>query len=193
MTGATDWHALHRRLQEAEARLAAAEAHDAGALERLLRERARRLAARTPPRREETRSALVVRVGEERFGLEPGALAGVAPFEGASAVPGGPPELAGVVATRGEIWAVHDLGRLTGTGEAGSGGHVVLLRHPRRRVGLRVDAAERVETWTPAALRRVGADRDGRAAHLVAGVLPGPVLLIDLAALWGHRAIAEAR
>jgi chemotaxis signal transduction protein len=159
-----------------------------------LHARARHLAGRGAHgrSRSETRSALVVRQGTESFGIDLAGLAGVQPGRRTAPVPGGPRELVGIVGARGEMWAVHDLGRLIGTEDAADDGHVVLLRHPRRRVGLRVDAADRIETFAPAALRRIGAERGDLAPGLIAGITESSALLIDLDALWTHRAIAEA-
>ena len=194
MTAGTDWASLHRQLAEADARLGAAQEMAGEELDRLLHARARHLAGRIAHdrNREQSRSALVVRQGTESFGLELAGLAGVLPCQSSAPVPGGPRELVGIIGARGEMWAVHDLGRLIGAEDAAEDGHVVLLRHPRRRVGLRVDAAERIEAFPSAALRRIGAERGDVAAGLIAGIMPGSVLLIDSSAVWMHRAIAEA-
>lgn len=194
--GGIDWAAVHRRLAAGQSAIDAALETRGARLEALLQERARRLArpdeggrAAAPGLR-----VLAVRAGGERYGLELARLAGVVPFERAAAVPGGPVELIGVARARGEMWAAYDLRRLLGAapGEAAGRGCLVLLRHPRRRVAVRVDEPEQVHGVDPGEIRRPSDDATARPAPLVRGVAHGSILLIDLDDLWVHPAIGEA-
>lgn len=193
-TGGIDWTAVHRRLAEGQASLAGLTEVGGERLEALLRERARALAEPGKAAvRPATVQALVVRVGAERYGLELSRLAGILPFASCAPVAGGPSELLGLVNARGEIWAAFEFHRLLGAGaaEAPAGGYVVLLRHGRRRVGLRVDEADRVRALIRADLKRPPGTASGIATEFIKGVTSDSVILVDLDALWTHPAIAE--
>lgn len=192
MTAGQDWQEVHRLMAERERVLAASGEPEGERLEQLLRDRARALAERTAPGTAQAvvASALVVRVGDERFGLARERLAGVLPLAGCAAIPHAPPELIGVFVARGALWSLYDLPRLLGmTGEGPAQGQTVLLRDERRRVALRVDAGERIDTYASDALRPIA---DAGAKALVAGVTPAGVPIIDMDALWAHGAMAEA-
>ncbi|MBX6323731.1 MAG: chemotaxis protein CheW [Rhodospirillaceae bacterium] len=193
--GRIDWAAVHRRLAAAQGAIDAALELDGLRLEALLQERARRLAR--PDERAQTAApglrVLTVRAGGQRYGLELARLAGVVPIERCAPVPGGPSELVGVTRARGEMWAAYDLRRLLGlaAGEPAGQGCLVLLRHPRRRVGVRVDEPGQVQGVGLDEIRRPAED-EAPGPALVQGMAPGSVLLIDIDALWGHPAIGEA-
>jgi chemotaxis signal transduction protein len=145
-----DWVEVKARLAQSQAGIEAAFVHEERDAEKIYQERALQLAAR---RESESRSAeviraLVVMLGEERYGLELNGLIEVLPFTNCSPVPGGPSELAGVINRRGEIRAVIGLSRLLGlAGSASSdtgGGYVVMLRTDAGEVGLQVDQVERI-------------------------------------------------
>lgn len=112
--------------------------------EALLKERAAHL-ARSHVQRAPRAAFLTLRIGSERSALELERISGIERCAALTPVPGGPPELAGLVCRRGEILTVVDLGCLLGV-ERGrrSGGAVLVLRACRQAVGLLVDAAERV-------------------------------------------------
>jgi chemotaxis signal transduction protein len=193
--GGVDWTAVRRRLAEGQESLADLMEVGGERFQALLRERARALAepGKAALRPAATVQALVIRAGAERYGLELDKLAGILPFASCALVAGGPSELIGLVNARGEIWAAFEFRRLMGAGaaEAPSGGYVVLLRHGRRRVGLRVDEAERVRALTHADLKSSPEKTSGIAAEFIKGVTPDSVILVDLDALWTHPAIAE--
>jgi purine-binding chemotaxis protein CheW len=147
------WDQVHKRLRAADAALANATSPDTGRIARVFKERAARLARRESghavPR---SITALVVRVGQERYAIEVGELAEVHSGCSISRVPGADKDLAGVTAIRGEIQPVWHLGRLLG-GQSGSGsdagpeplsgaGQVLLLRTAAGNRGVLVDEIE---------------------------------------------------
>jgi purine-binding chemotaxis protein CheW len=101
---------------------------------------------------------MVLRLGEERYGIETKDLAEVAPFAGCTPVPGSPPQFLGVVQLRGELRPVASLCRLIGVEESGdpASSVVLFLRRSGGQIGLRVDGVEdlleiRQEGLVPAA------------------------------------------
>jgi chemotaxis signal transduction protein len=188
-----DWTAVRERLAKSQEALASLMEVRDERFDALLRERARKLAERRTavlPARASAQ-ALVVRAGAESFGLELTRLAGVLPFAQCAPVAGATGELIGLINAHGEIWAAFELRRLLGAAVAPpSGGYVVLLRHGRRRIGLRVDDVDRV--------REVGGTQviePGKGAvpmDYVQGVTSDAVILVDLDRLWTHPAIGEA-
>ena len=186
-----DWAATHRRMADGRASLAELLEARGSRLDRLLHERARQLA--DPPRASlrpvGATPMLVARAGTQRFALGLSGLVGVVAFGSWTPLAGAPGEVIGVVNVRGEIWAAFDLPRLLpGAEHPGTpeGGHLVLLRHHRRRVGLRVDQAEQVRDIAGPGLDRPAA---AAASPLTRGVTSEGVIVLDLDAIWMHRAI----
>jgi purine-binding chemotaxis protein CheW len=197
MTGSgIDWAAIHDRLAKSQTSLAGLMETDDARFDALLRERARKLAERESPALPagETMQALVVRVGTERYGLELTKLAGVLSFGSCAPVARGPSELLGLFNAQGEIWAVFEFGRLLGAAakEPPTGGYIVLLRHGRRRVGLRVDEVDRVRELTRTGLKDVNNNASKDSVEFITGVTSDSVILVDLDNFWTHPAIREA-
>jgi chemotaxis signal transduction protein len=195
-TNGIDWTAIHRRLAKGQESLAGLTEVSDERFETLLRERARKFAEREDPApaRGKTLQTLVVRIGSERYGLELAKLAGVIAFGQCAPIAGGPGELIGLFNAHGEIWAAFEFRRLLGAAAAESetGGYVVLLRHGRRRVGLRVDEVDRVRELTHTDLKEPNNSASKISNELVKGVTSDAVILVDLHNLWTHPAIGEA-
>ncbi len=126
-----DWAEVRERLERSRAALEESLSVSPERLEAVYRERAAALAAR------QTRAAgptgvrvLVFALGAERYALNFGDVTEVLPFAALTPVPGGPPELLGVMNVRGDIRSVVDLGRLLTTPERtdAAAGYVLLLR-----------------------------------------------------------------
>ena len=195
MTAGVDWDQLRSRLAKGREAFNAAQAIDGARLEALLLARARQLAEPATTRRDRTKSAaLVVRAGNERYALELAHLAGVVPFRSSSPVPNSSPELLGVVAARGDIWAIFDFRLLfaASRSDATEGGYALLMRHDRRRVSLRVDDVERVCDLTQSNVAALDDRATGVPIELVDGATADSVILVRLDTVWNHPAIREA-
>lgn len=191
-----DWTAIHERLAKGQASLAGSMEINDARFDALLRDRARKLAERESPALPagKTMQALVVRIGTERYGLELTKLAGVLSFGQCAPVARGPSELLGLFNAHGEIWAVFEFGRLLGAvaNELPTGGYIVLLRHGRRRVGLRVDEVDRVRELVRTGLQDANDKASKSSVEFIKGVTSDSVILVDLDNFWTHPAIGEA-
>jgi purine-binding chemotaxis protein CheW len=193
MSQSIDWAALHQVIEGSQRAIDSSLEMGGERLDALLQERARQLSQR----REATQSeadvtkVLAVRAGGQRYGLELGGLGGILPLRQWAPVPGAPSELLGIIGNRGEIWAAFELGRLVGAApvEGGGKGFVVLLRHRRRRVGLRVDEVEQVERVSRGELRHSSNGDSTGSRPLIKGMVRNAMLLVDLDAVWAHPAI----
>src|SRR3954471_7430010 len=112
--GRIDWEAVRRRVRASQEALERALEALPERIEEVYRERAAALAGRG---RQDDSSSAVLRilaftVGPERYGLELGDVVELLPFARWTPVPGGPPQLLGVMNVHGEILAIVDLGRL---------------------------------------------------------------------------------
>lgn len=195
-TGGINWTAIHRRLAVGQQQLAGLSEFSDERLQALLRERACKLAERrSSSPAHQTFQAMVVRAGPERYALELTKLAGVLPFGQCAPLAGGPGELLGLINAHGEIWAAFEFQRLLGAKAdvPPTSGYVVLLRHGRRRVGLRVDEVDRVRTLTLRDLRQSDDKTSRNPIEVVKAVTSDAVILVDLANLWAHSAIGEGR
>ncbi len=115
-------------------------------VEEIFERRAARLAGR-PVARDSASQALrvmVLRLGDERYGIETTDLAEVTPLAGCIPVPGSMPHILGVIQLRGELCAVASLCKLIGVEETGDDASsvVVFLRSATGRIGLRMDGLE---------------------------------------------------
>jgi len=112
--GRIDWEAVHTRLEESQRALDRVLNTDADNLAAIYRERAARLAGRRAQAAAPatTLRILVFTLGPERYALEFADLVELLPFGNCTPVPGGAPQLLGVINFHGEIRSVVDLGRL---------------------------------------------------------------------------------
>jgi purine-binding chemotaxis protein CheW len=138
-----DFAALHRRLDEAEARLAG----DAGGEQRrreILEERARALAAPRHEAQRESAPVLAFSVGGERFAVEVGAVSQVLEARGLHPLVAAPPWLIGAMVARTRVVPVLDLRQLLGLGGGGLSdlGKVVVVEHEGEAFGIAVETLE---------------------------------------------------
>lgn len=184
------WDEVQERLRVADAALANALSPDTGKIAEVFKERAARLARRESghvvPR---SVTALLVRVGRERYAIEVGELAEVQRGCSISRVPGADEKLAGVTAIRGEIQPVWHLRRLLG-GQSGSGidaapeplsgtGEVLVLRTAAGNRGVLVDQIEEIREID---LAHCHAPSEGM-IH-VRAIAPHSVIILDTIALF---------
>jgi purine-binding chemotaxis protein CheW len=94
-------------------------------------------------------------VGSSRYAFPLAQVVEVGPLPGLTLVPGGPPELAGVVNVRGEIVCALDLQRTVGLPVSATpppAGSLLLMRARSRLVGLPVSSLTGVSPCDPDAL-----------------------------------------
>lgn len=190
MPEAIDWAAVRAQLEQAQSALDLALDGSVAHNEALLLERARRLAERRVVAQRLTSSdrALIVQIADTRYGLWLDRLAGVAPMADCAPAPRSPASLLGLMTVRGGVWTVFDLARLLGIEtQPSEAGHVVLLRHATRRVGLRVGRADAVRQQARRDVRAIAG-----ASALTTGRAPDGQIFIDIDAVWAHPAITEA-
>jgi len=120
------WEGVRERLRAADAALANAIAPDPERTAAVFKQRAARLARRASGQgAPKGITALLFRVGQQRYAIEVGELTEVQRNCSISRVPGAGSKLAGVTAIRGEIRPVWHLERLLGE-ETASGVHAAL-------------------------------------------------------------------
>jgi chemotaxis signal transduction protein len=190
-----DWTAIKARVQAAQRALDVALDANPDRVEAILLERTRTLAASgaTTQLAAAPDRALVVRLASEAHGLWLDRLAGVAPLATCVAAPRGPDSLLGLMTVRGDIWTVFDLARLLGSESPQSmTGHVVLLRHASRRIGLRVERTDDIRLLERSGVRPLPDAGTSPAVGVIEGLGPDGLILINIDALWAHPAITEA-
>jgi purine-binding chemotaxis protein CheW len=157
-------------------------------MEAVWRDRAIRLAKR-PVLEEAGQNAwpvIVLRIGDERFGIDLKDVAEILPPVRATPVPGAAVVFAGVVNVHGEIRPVIDLRRLLSietprNGETEDNGdparvvllRVVLLRKEGRELGLQVDGVERISSIGPGDLESAENSDTGLSQGLARGLSQG--------------------
>lgn len=184
-----DWEAVRRRLEASQLALERALTTTPERLEAVYRERATALANRQGQVTPVGRRVLVFELGQERYGLDFGDVAGIIPFDACTPVPGAPPELLGVMNIAGDIRSVIDLRRMLGLSTPGAeNGYVLLVINAKRGTCLRVDAIDRVRLVLPS---EVAAPDEATAVPLVDGMTTDRVKLLKSTTLLDQLALPE--
>lgn len=115
---------------------------DASAAAAMLRARARKFAAESPPGDTAPKlEILLVRLGEETFGIATAFVREVQRLKSLATLPGVPAFVAGVTNVRGRIVAVIDLAALLDLGQSRpANGMLVLVAHRRHEFAVMADA-----------------------------------------------------
>jgi purine-binding chemotaxis protein CheW len=144
-----DWSEARARLAAAGERLA----KTPEALDRILRERAARLARPPETAAGESRSDMlvIVRVGVERFAIPLSAVTEVVRNPQCAAIPLAPPVVAGVLQVRGEVVPVVQLSRVVSLPDPApkTALTALLARRGARRAALLVEAVEDIRPADP--------------------------------------------
>ncbi len=187
--GRIDWEEVRRRLQHSQLALEKALEPTADDLAAVYRERAAHLAERQTAASDTSAALrlLVVGLGEERYALEFADVTELLPFVNVTPVPGGPPELLGVLNVHGGVRSILDLGRLLELPDRGgvSGGYILLVSKDERRAALRVDGVENIRRLRVDELIAANAD-GGLNLRYLRALTPDRVRLLDLRALLTH-------
>lgn len=138
-----DFDALHRRLDEAEARLAG----DSGGDEQrraVLEERARAIAGSREVARPESEAVLAFTVGGERYAVAVDAVSQVLEARGLQPLVAAPPWLLGAMVARTRVVPVLDLRQLLGVAGGGMSdlSKVIVVEHEGDAFGIAAEALE---------------------------------------------------
>lgn len=143
---------------------------------------------------EQTTSALYVifKVGETEYALAADTIFQMESFNGATAVPGAPPFVIGVVHVRGRIVPLIDLRLRFGLvpGPPVLENRIVVGLHRERLVGLLVDSGREVLKISPAQFQpppRILDDQSGGFIKAVAQVGTRVIMLVDFAKIIGEE------
>ena len=154
----------------------------------LLRRRADEL-ARTPAAVAEKAPAVPLLVGRGAdgiYGLELRLLSRVVPLPRVARVPGGPPDLLGLIAIDGRVMRLFDVDRLCErTAVPAGGGFAVVLRGGARPVALRLRTVDGVVELEPG---RFGAPPE--AGAFITAITPDRIAVLDVAAILDRLRIA---
>ena len=178
--GVVDFAALHRRLDEAEARLAGDLGGEARRRE-VLTERARAIAGSREVVRAESEPVLAFTVGGERYAVAVEAVSQVLEARGLQPLVAAPPWLLGAMVARTRVVPVLDLRQLLGLSGGGMSdlGKVIVVDYQGEVFGIAAEALEgRLE------VPRVGLAP--AAAGPFRWVAPDRLALLDLAQLGMH-------
>lgn len=182
-----DWAELRRRIDRAFAGALGESRPSGAAVDALLDERARRLAA---PAQEPTAAAdelelVVFRLGEQRYALESRHVRGIVGLTECVPVPGLPGHFTGVASVRGDILAIVDLRSLLQLPPAASGrrGDALIVGDRDGELGIVADVVDEVVRLAAGAIGR--APVADTSAELVHGVTADGLTVLDGAALLG--------
>lgn len=183
-----DWAAARERLAELERLADRGWERSPDETARILADRARHYAARpvgaeSESRRQGERLFVFERSGL-RLAVDPGAVAGVVPFESATPVPCTPPHVRGVVHLKGAVVTVLDLAALLGIEVTGEPARLVAVSDDSAVIGLLADGTLGAQVVSRPArpVRRAGQP------SWIATSADG-VAIVDLPALLGDRRV----
>ena len=177
--GRFDWDAAHRRFENIQRALEAAENPDPQRVAAVLRERAL-LYARNKGRVDEAMlDAVAFEIEGERFAIEIGSGAAATSLAGLTEVPGLPPYYLGLIGHRGQVFPVIDLRTLTGRprGETKALRYAVLIRSGRSALGLA--ASEIIGIQRHPASRIAPVRDEGARHHALIGMAPDSTAILD--------------
>ncbi len=163
-----DWDAARSAIERTRDRVGRKVA-SADYREQIFRQRAEILARplTAPTDTRQQHSLLVFWVEADRFALPLSIVTEVLAGLPIAAVPGAPPNVAGVIQVRGEIRPVFHLNRLLETASAEQQDTVLLVRHRNREVGLRIGRVEDIRSVSQDDLRE-GPEDNPRVAQMTA-------------------------
>lgn len=151
-------------------------------VQRVLEERARRLARRPdPPAAEDAVEAVVFALGPERFAVEGRRVREVFRLQARSVLPGAPVPIAGVTAHRGELLTLLDLRSTLGLSASALNdlARVLVLERGRTRAGLLVDRVEGLRLLAGEELRPPPPDGPAPREYL-RGVTDDSLIVLDV-------------
>lgn len=182
-----DWDDVRKRIRDSERALQATLCPDDNALRNVLEHRARALAHRRNEGEATTSrlSLLAFLLGADRFAVELKYVAEVGPLKRYTLMPGGPPELAGVFAHRGEARSVLDLAVILGRSASAdlNTSYFIHLRWAGSDLRIRVDGLDQVLQLSKADVLKSDSGNAGLPADFLSGFTRDGVIVLQVEAL----------
>ncbi|MBI1367391.1 MAG: hypothetical protein GC162_01920 [Planctomycetes bacterium] len=195
ITERIDWEDVKARLAATRENLERIGTVDGKVLDKVYRERARRLAARSDDdeqRANQARPMLRFMVCGQMFAISSAAVVEARSVPVMTIVPAASGDLAGLVGIRGEIWTMRDAAVLLDLTRSESPSRALLLHPMERRMGLLIDNYDRLEMIDPT--RLIPMPDHAKPKLQTLGVTEDGVVVLDEIALagWlGQAALAD--
>lgn len=177
-----DWRATKASLDRAQRSIETAFLPDMQHTGELLRARARSLAVRGVRNTGDAAHTpvLIFRLMDMHYGIDLGALSNVGEWMAPSPVPGSNAALLGLISSRGDAWALFDLGRVISSEQKSMNteGQIMFLRNGPSNIALRIDAVDGIKRMD---LRRVKPLPEGilNPGNVISGLINDGILIID--------------
>jgi purine-binding chemotaxis protein CheW len=181
-----DWTIVKQRLEKSEAAIDRAVSDEPQRVAAIFRERAARLAVRMQSKPESaTIPVIEFLLHSEAFGIELRRVSLVMPLVNCTPVPAAPAALLGVANLQGEIRTVFDLRRLLHLPDRDGefAGYLMLLRHAKHMIAVRVDQIVRVRHLDVAEMLALDAALTQFNSRHVLGTTADKLTILDAATL----------
>ncbi len=179
-----DWDALRARIAAADLATANLLSPTDAEHDRVLEDRARRIARKIEAAPEDEIELAFFRAAGESFAIDSLGVSSVLASAQVEPVPRTPPVFRGVAAHRGDVLPVIDLGALLTGARSFVGDRLVLvLGFERAEIGIAIDEAERVGRVPLAAIARESLPSSLQNFAFVRGVHDGHRVVVDARAL----------
>jgi purine-binding chemotaxis protein CheW len=157
----------------------------------ILKARAKALATERVERIGETLGLelLVFALGGERHALALDRISEVTPFKQIDHLPGTPSHISGVIPLHGRIVALVDLNVLFGLKGQSNSGYAIVLRSAEMEFAVGADEIIGVSWFEESRIVQAPETIEGRKRDFIRGIAPGPILVLDGAAMLGDASL----
>jgi purine-binding chemotaxis protein CheW len=132
---------------------------------------------------------LVFTIGGERHALGLDQISEVAPFKKIDQLPGIPSHIHGVIPLHGRIIALVDLNVLFGINGETRSGYAIVLRSNEMEFAVGADEIIGVSWFEESQIAQAPETIEGRKRDFIRGIAPGPILVLDGAAMLGDGSL----
>lgn len=182
-----DWPRARDRIAMAQETLAADIAPSPEAIDRILQERAARLATVERTMATTPVDVIVFRLGESRYAIEASQVDAVIAVTGLTSLPGVPACYLGLIGHRGAIYPLADpTFLLGGSRQGGRPSHAILIGGDDAAIAIAVDSLDGLARIDAATIAL--ADRESVGHASIQGIAPDSTIVID-----GRQLIQDAR
>jgi purine-binding chemotaxis protein CheW len=179
-----DWNEVRLRLEKSQEALDKGWSVDDAERRRILKERAKALAAQ-PEKTEQREQIQVVEflLSHERYALESGYIREVYPLKEYTPVPCTPSFVLGIINVRGEILSILDIRKIFGLPELGLGdlNRVIVLNSGNMEFGVLADSIMGISNISTKELVGPPPTFTGLRREFLKGLIPGGAALLDAA------------
>lgn len=173
-----DWNSIRERLEQAAAAGGESFVQREVVLSRRAGQIARPLSESEPPA--SSTVLLIFRAAGSRYALPLTAVAEIVAHAQPAAIPGAPPEIAGLIQLRGDIVPVIHLSCLLGAASPFAGDTVLLVKAGARTIGAAIESVEEIRAFDPLELQPAASGSlrsSGTSAGLVTMLDPESLVL----------------